>query len=134
MSTATANRTLQDALNSGNPAEQATAIQRLKLGDMMEQIDETITLSVVAASIDLSLRSASLQTALLVQSVRVTDVTGGTGATGVRTITDAGGTPSATVATLSADGKTLTFEGTVKAIRIVWIPKTLDPDTKYATT
>jgi hypothetical protein len=127
--TATADRTLQEALNSGNPAEQATALQRLKLGDTMEQIDETITIA-AGTTLNLETQSTAKKAALMVQSVRV--VTGT--ATGLRQIGDAGATPSTTIVALSADGKTLTFEANVTVVRVVWIPKTLDPDTKYATT
>jgi hypothetical protein len=38
-------------------------------------------------------------------------------------MTDAGGTASATVALLSDDGKTLTFEGTVTDFVVEYIPR-----------
>jgi hypothetical protein len=58
-------------------------------------------------------------------------VTGGAAAAGPRQVTDAGGTPSATVATLSADGATLTFEGTVTDAVISYDAA---PDVDLATT
>mgnify|MGYP001571512943 CR=1 FL=1 len=115
--------TLKEALNRANPGDFPNAMNRIQFGDMISPIDETITLATVAATVDLSVLSSKKLPALIIQSLRVTDVTGGTGAAGQRTISDPGASASATVTKLSADGKTLTFEGTIKALRIMWIPR-----------
>jgi hypothetical protein len=60
-----------------------------------------------------------------VQSVRV--ITGT--ATGMRVVADAGATPVAPgaanvgVCTISADGKTLTFEAAVTRVRVIYTPR-----------
>jgi hypothetical protein len=57
--------------------------------------------------------------ALAINSARVT---GGAAAAGNRQVTDSGGTPSATVATISDDGATLTFEAGVTGVTVVYEP------------
>jgi hypothetical protein len=127
--TVTTAETIRKVLNSGNLNELADALKKMKFGDMMEQVDETITIA-AGTTINLLTQSAFKRRALVVQSVRV--VTGT--ATGVRTVTDAGGTASTSVVTLSADGKTLTFEANITVARIVWVPAPdVDPDVDFAT-
>jgi len=48
-------------------------------------------------------------------------VTAGAAAAGPRQVTDAGGTPAAALATLSADGKVLTFEANVTDAELSYI-------------
>ncbi len=55
-----------------------------------------------------------------VSTLRVTTV--GTAALGARLLSDSGDTPTATVATVSDDGKTVTFEGTVTGFTIEYLP------------
>ena len=62
-------------------------------------------------------------------------VTAGAAAAGVRFIGDTGATPSATVATLSDDGKTLTFEAAVTAFIAVYVPRAAeDPNNNFLNT
>lgn len=126
--TATAAETMKVAMNSGDPAKMASVMQKARMGQMLESVDETITIA-SGTTINLLTQSAALRSAMVVQSVRV--VTGT--ATGVRTVADAGATPSTSVVTLSADGKTLTFEAAITVARVVWVPKPyVDPDSAYA--
>jgi hypothetical protein len=127
--TATATQSIKKALNSGDPALQATGLNKIKFGDMLEPVDETIVVT-AAAAVVLSVSSALKRAAMVVQSVRVI---AGVAALGPRTITDAGGTATATACKLGVDGDTLTFEATVTSIRVVWIPRaSVDPDTVLA--
>jgi len=50
-------------------------------------------------------------------------VTAGAAAAGVRAVTDAGGSASSSVALISDDGKTLTFETTVTGFVLTYIPR-----------
>lgn len=143
--TATAVETNKSVLDIADPDKLADVLRKVKLGTLLTPLKRTITLATVAASCDLTAVDASGETtgpsnpnrlaALSVITLRVTDVTGGTGAAGPRSVTDAGGTPAAPptatayagasigLATLSDDGKTVTFEGTVKAFIIEYIPR-----------
>jgi hypothetical protein len=54
-------------------------------------------------------------------------------ATGHRNVTDVGGTASATLATISDDGKTLVFEAAITAFTITYEPRGAVPgDTVYS--
>lgn len=125
--TTTKQLTLQQALSDADPDKIADALRQVDLGNMLTKVDETITPAAVSATITLS------QPALMIQSVRVTSNAGGTGTTGTFYVGDAGATPSAAASgknglcSLSADGTTLTFEGTVAACRIVYIPQSETP-------
>lgn len=122
--TTTADLTIQGALNEANPSRAWAAVQKAKLGDAMRGLQKTITIT-SAASFDLTTiddpddTSKKLPAALVISSLRV--VTGT--AAGIRQISDAGDTPSATLATLSDDGKTVTLEAVITVFVINYIPK-----------
>lgn len=140
--------TLQQVLNKANLNQLATILQKMKLGNMLNPVKVTVTGLTAAAAIDITtaaVRAAStivglerdtgdnLPAILEVKTLRVTGV--GTAATGPRLVTDAGGTPAAPptatayagasvgLATISDDGKTLTFEGTVTGFVLEYIPR-----------
>ena len=124
MTTATEKLTIQGALNEANPGRAWSAVQKAKLGDTLVGLQKTITIASAASAVltdidDPDDTSKKLPAALVIGSVRV--VTGT--ATGRRDVSDAGDTPSATLATLSDDGKTITFEAVITVFRINYIPK-----------
>lgn len=158
--TTTKTKTIRDVLNVANLNELAAALRRMgNFGDMQEPIKVTVTGLTAAAAIDIT--SAAVKAAATIVggktlasgenlpaiakvcTLRVTAV--GTGATGPRHVTDASGTaaapPTATayagasvgVATISDDGKTLTFEGTVTGFVLTYLPRpATDIDSEYA--
>jgi len=119
--TATSLETLKSALDEANPNKVASALQQAKLGTMLTPLKKTYSALAATAAHNLTdVAHGSGLAALLVGTLRVT---AGAAAAGARLVTDAGGTPSATVATLSDDGKTVTFEGTVTAFVIEYVPR-----------
>jgi len=126
MTTAGKSQSIQDVLNESNPNKLADAVAQAKLGDSLAGLAKTLTGLTAASSFDLTTvddpdnAGEKLPAALIVSALRVT---GGAAAAGVRQISDAGDTPSATLATLSADGKTITFEGDVTDFVIYYVPK-----------
>ena len=126
--TTTAVYTLQKALDAANPSQIADALREIGLGTMLTPIKETITLGSVRNHIHLLSDSSAKLAAQQILMCRVSDVTGGAGAVGVRVIGDASATPAdpgATgpgIASLSADGDIITFEGTVLAVVVWWLP------------
>lgn len=128
--TATATESIRKALNSGRPGVQATALEKIKVGDMLKPIDETITIA-SGTTINLGTQSAALRKAMMIQSVRV--VTGT--ATGARQVGDAGSTPSTTLVKYDPVTGILTFEAAITVARIVWLAAAdTDVDTVYAPT
>lgn len=143
MSSTTAELTYQQWLNRANLNLLPTIFQKMKLGNMLSPVKVTVASLGATATPDITsaavLAAASaisgleretgdrLPAILAVKTLRVTAV--GTGATGPRIVTDSGGTavaPSsgiAGVALISADGTTLTFEGTVTGFVIEYIPR-----------
>jgi hypothetical protein len=134
--------TLRDAMNTGDITSQAAAQQQILLGNMCAMVKVVVTGLTAAATVNIT-TAATLAAATVtgialagdgellppighVRTLRVTAV--GTGATGPRVVTDAGGTaiaPSAGiagVALLSDDGTTLTFEGTVTGFVLEYFP------------
>jgi hypothetical protein len=127
------------ATDRGNPNQVADALHAIKLATMLDPVKVTISGLVAIAAVDITtlLKGAAtlvinsglaglktneaLPPILMARTLRVTAV--GTAATGARLTTDAGGTASATVALLSDDGKTLTFEGTVTGLVLEYIPR-----------
>ncbi len=111
---------LKVALNTANPTNLPDALKKTLLGDMLAGKKVTVA-QAAAATIPLSppALNGTVQ-------CRVTTV--GTAAAGVRQITDVAGTPSATVATISDDGATLTFEGTVTGAVISYVPRPTDAE------
>lgn len=126
MTTAGKAQSIQDVLNEGNPNKLPDAVAQAKLGDSLWGLRKTLTGLTAAAAFDLTaiddpdVAGAKLPAAL---SVGVLRVTAGAAAAGIRQISDAGDTPSASLATISDDGKTITFEGNVTAFIIHYIPK-----------
>jgi len=105
--------TLKSALNRANPNTLADVLAKIDLGTMLEPKTETVSQS-AATTITLD------PPALAVFGVRVT---GGAAAAGPRIVTDAGGTASATVCTVSADGATVTFEANVTGAVVSYMPR-----------
>lgn len=117
-----ATETLKSALNRANPNTLADVLAKIDLGSMLAPKTETVA-QTSATTIPLD------PPALAVFSVRVT---GGAAAAGVRTVTDAGGSASATVAVLSADGATLTFEAGVTGAVVSYMARpAVDLDTAW---
>lgn len=129
--------TLQKALDRANLSNLDACLAKAKLGTMLTPLKRTFTGLTAAAAFDLTAIDGTGETAgagnekrlaaLSVTTLRVTAV--GTGALGTRIMTDTGGTAlagdatSPGVAKLSDDGKTITFEGTVTAFVITYIPR-----------
>ena len=109
--TTTKHESLKDALDQANPNQVADALQKTKLGTMLTPLKKTF--SALSASLTHDLTDVAHGSGLAALSIVTLRVTAGAAAAGARFVTDAGGTASATVALLSDDGKTLTFEGTV---------------------
>lgn len=126
--TATRAQSMKEVVNQGDPAKVVSSLQKAKFGDMMELVDETITIP-SGTTLNLLTASAAKRKALTLQSVRV--VTGT--ATGLRQIGDAGATPSATVVAYNPATGILTFEAAITVARVVWVPAAdVDPDTLLA--
>lgn len=134
--TKTVTPTVQSELDKARPDQIADLLRLMKMGTMFTPLKRVFTGLTAAAAFDLTQIDATGETvgatnpnrlaALSVTTLRV--VTGAT--VGPRVVTDVGGTPGAPgangpgVATLSDDGKTLTFEaGTVTAFTIEYIPR-----------
>ena len=124
--TTTESTTIQKVLNEADPNRIADGLRKAVVGDVFAGLQKTITGLTAAASHDLTTiddpddTSVKLPAALVIGSCRVT---AGAAAAGIRQISDAGDTPSATLATLSDDGKTIAFEGNVSAFIINYVPK-----------
>lgn len=131
------------ALDEANPHDLASVIAKMALGTMLSPLKVTFASLTAAAAIDITTAASKtaativgaktldtgemLPAILSVTALRVTAVD--TGATGPRSVTDAGGTAGAPgangpgIALLSDDGKTLTFEGTVTGFVLEYIPR-----------
>lgn len=134
--TATAERTLKQVTDDANPNDLPDALRALKLGTTLRPLKRTFTGLTSAVSHDLTAIDGTGETAgkanpnrlaaLVVGTLRVT---AGTLAAGPAIVTDAGGTPTAIgtgtahVATISDDGKTITFQAAVTAFVIEYIPR-----------
>jgi hypothetical protein len=121
--TTTAADTIQNTLNEANPTDLPDAIAKLEFGDMLLTRKEAIV-QVASATVALATAASALSPFRRgVQPGVMVRVTGGAAAAGARLVTDVGGTPSATVCTLSDDGKTLVFENTVTDVVIAGQPR-----------
>jgi len=143
MTTTTKNRTVQQALTQGSLNDVAEALRKVG-GRRHAIIKAVVTGLTAAAAIDITtadVKAAATITGIdaldtgenlpaigQVLSLRVTAVT--TATVGTRTVSDVGETPSAPaaagtpgLATISDDGKTLTFEGTVTGFTIQYTPR-----------
>lgn len=135
--------TVREAVNSGSPGVMASALQNIQLGTVLSKIKVVFAGLSSSAAQDITTAAAkaagtitgiTLQTGEnlppIGQVVSCRIVTGGTA--GAVVITDASGTPvvvgatgnAATpgVATLSDDGKTITFVAAVTAFTLVYYP------------
>lgn len=128
--TATANTTLKSALDKGNPNQIGDIFAKMKMGTMMTPLKRTFTGLVSAASFDLTAIDATGETTgvanpnrVAAQQVATLRVTAGAAAAGARAVSDSGATPSASLATISDDGKTVTFEAGVTAFVITYSPR-----------
>lgn len=136
--TTTKTISVQETINEGNLNQIADALALIKAGYALSPIKATF--SGLAASAVLFIGSTATKAGVVagagtkgitlatgenypsighIKSVRVTT---GSAAAGVRAVTDAGGTASATVALLADDGTTLTFENTVTGLVIEYYP------------
>lgn len=140
-STTTATRTLQQVINEANPNELADVLSQLDLGTVFAPLKRTFTGLTAAAAFDLTAIDGSGETAgatnplrlpaNLVRSLRVT-ASGTANSVGSYVVSDASGTPTSPtastivgLATISDDGKTITFPTTVTAFVIAYMPRTL---------
>lgn len=140
----TKKKTLADVLNEATPGILDRALAQVKLGRMLKPVKVTVAAITAAAAVDITAIDRSkitinqglddlgsteaLPPILAVTALRVTAV--GTGELGPKHVTDTGGTPatkgaggSVGVATISDDGKTLTFDGTVTGFVLEYIPR-----------
>ncbi len=146
MSTTSRNQDIRDALNSGNPAAIATALKKIKFGNMAGVIKVVAAGLTAAASFDITtaafkalstitgitlLTGENLPAIASVTALRV--VASGTatslgvygiGDTGATAIIPPGGAGAAMgIAKISDDGKTLTFPNTITAFTLIYVPR-----------
>jgi hypothetical protein len=137
--------TTEQILKKADPNEINDAFHKMDLGTMLTPRKHTFTALASAAAQDittLAALAADVATPALpsnvlnlppILSVIALRVTAGAAAAGVRTIGDSGATASATVAKLSDDGKTLTFEAAVTAFVLEYIARpNTDMTAKFA--
>jgi len=140
-STLTKARSTQFVIDEANPTEVADALNKLELGTIFTPLKRTFTGLTAAAQFDLTLIDGAGETAglanpnrlpaNLVRTLRVT-ASGTANSVGSYVVTDAAGTPTSPtastivgLATISDDGKTITFPTTVTAFIIAYMPRTL---------
>lgn len=142
--TTTRTRSLKDVLDNANPNELADALRKLRLGTMLTPLKRVFTGLTAAAAFDLTAIDATGETtgpsnpnrlpALAVIALEGVTETSGTaskgtyaiGVHGVSTTIDPTNSTVAGVATLSDDGKTLTFpEADVTGFTIIYLPRTV---------
>ena len=129
--TTTKVNSIKEVANSGNLNQLADVAQKVKLGQMLQPQKLTFTGLVAAAAHNLS--DAAHGALPAIGDVLTLRVTAGAAAAGDRMVTDAGGTASATVAKLSDDGTTLTFEANVTGFVITYTPRAaVDVASKFA--
>lgn len=141
MTTTTKSRSVQQVADEALPGELADALRKMMLGTTLKPLKRTFTGLGAAAAFDLSLIDGTGETAgkgnpnrlaaLLINTLRCT-ASGTANSVGSYAISDAGGTPvtptagaNVGLATLSDDGKTITFPTTVTAFIIEYMPRTL---------
>ena len=137
--TTTQNNTLQAELEKANPNTLPDALKLAGVARQLAVIKATFAALTAAAAVDITTAASRAAATLVGVNLGTTDVlppigdivslrvTAGAAAAGDRQISDAGGTPSATVATLSDDGKTLTFEANVTGFVLVYRPRSTNP-------
>jgi len=133
--TTTRNFTVREAINGNNVGQIADAMAQIKAGNSLSKIKVTFAALTSAAAQDITTAAAktaggtplgiSLATGENfppIGAIETLRVTAGAAAAGSRAVTDAGGTASATLALLSDDGKTITFEAAVTAFVLTYYP------------
>lgn len=115
--TTTAKRTIKNVIDNADLNELPAALRQAQLGSVLTRIREVITIA-SATTLNLETSSAAKKGALLVEGIRVVAGT----ATGVRNPAPSGSTPTTTIATVSDNGKILTFEAVVTQVEVTWIP------------
>jgi hypothetical protein len=147
--TATSTDTLKKALNDANLNDLADCFRKMQLGNMLAPLKRTFTGLTAAAAFDLTtidgtgetvgVANANRLAALGVHTLRVT-ASGTANSVGSYAVSDTGGTPltptagaNVGLATISDDGKTVTFVTTVTAFVIEYIPRsTVDMASAFA--
>jgi hypothetical protein len=109
---------VKTALDTANPTNLPDALKKVLLGTLVAGRNSVVVAQASAATVPLS--PPALTGTVMAR------VTAGAAAAGPRTITDAAGTPAATVATISDDGATLTFEAGVTGAVISYVPRPTD--------
>lgn len=134
------NQTHQKILNSGEPAETLASLKAIKFGNAQTVIKATFTgLNAAATDITTAASKAAATVAGIelrtgenlpaIGRVVTLRVTGGTAAAGPRIVVDSSGTAATAgsgavgVATISDDGKTLTFEGAATGFVLTYTPR-----------
>lgn len=140
-STSVEAKTIRRVLNNGDADEVFDAFRMIQFGNFTTPLKRSFTGLTVAKSFDLTLIDATGETAgagnakrlpaLMIMNLRVVSVT--PGAAGTRVISDDGDTATSAIATISADGKTVTFEDGVTDFVIEYIPRSSkDPSGNFA--
>ena len=138
MTTTTFVPTLQEALDRGSLTDIADICRLVRLGRILSVVKVTFSGLTSATSFDITASATlakgtvsgvtifSSETLPAIASIATLRVTAGAAAAGVRQVTDVGGTPSSSVATISDDGKTITFEAGVTGFVITYEPRPLN--------
>jgi len=140
-------QTVQSALTKANPNDLADALRKVNLGHSMAVVKVTFASLASAAAQDITTAAAKAAATIsgialdtgenlpAIGQICTLRVTAGAAAAGARTWTDVGGTPAATIATVSDDGATLTFEGTVTGFVLTYVPRAaVDLEDDFGTT
>jgi len=155
--TTTSVKTLRLSMNRASPNEVADILRRIKFGNMLEPIKVTFASLTAAAAIDITTAASkagativgglTLATSELLPAIgqvvglRVS-ASGTAGSLGAYIVSDSGATPivppggagaAVGIATLSDDGKTLTFPNTVTGFVLTYLPRAaVDMDSDFA--
>ena len=136
---------LQSVLNSGDLTQISNALSYIQFGNMVEVVKVTFASLSSSSTVDITTAASKAaattsgiyfdpdgaQTLPAIGQVVTLRVTAGAAAAGTRVVSDAGGTATAGggvsaapgIATLSDDGKVLTFETTVTGFVLTYIPR-----------
>lgn len=141
MSTTTIAPTYQSELNKANPNNLADLIRSMKFGNYAVRVKVVVAALAAAAAVDITAaatKAAATITGITlgtgqnlppIRNVCSLRVSAGAAAAGDRHMSDAGGTAAAPgangpgIATLSDDGKTITFEGNVTGFTLIYEPQ-----------
>lgn len=133
--TTTKEQTLQQILSAANPHQLADALRAIDIGLKHAVVKVTFAALSSAAAIDITTAASKAAATIVgitldsgvnlppIGKVITLRVTAGAAAAAHRNVTDVGGTPSASLATLSDNGKTLTFETTVTGFVLTYEPR-----------